>query len=161
MCSSDLLHGPNEIDIEKAPKWFVQLFNAFITPFNGVLFLVALVSLFTDVWLVNPQEREFKTMIMVSAMILMSSIIRFWQEFRSNAAAAKLKSLISTTATVLRKGDEQKEIDIKELVPGDIVLLSAGDMIPADCRIIQSKDLFISQSMLTGEAMPVENYRRY
>lgn len=150
------LNGPNEIDVEKAPKWFVQLFKAFLTPFNGVLFLVALVSFFTDVWLVSKQEREFKTMSMVLVMVLMSSLIRFWQEYRSNVAATKLKKMISTTATVLRKGDGIKEIDIKNLVPGDIVFLSAGDMIPADCRVIQSKDLFISQSMLSGEALPVE-----
>ena len=150
------LYGPNEIDIEKAPKWFVQLFKAFLTPFNGVLFLVAIVSFFTDVWLVSKQEREFKTMSMVLVMVLMSSLIRFWQEYRSNVAATKLKKMISTTATVLRKGDGTKEIDIKNLVPGDIVFLSAGDMIPADCRVIQSKDLFISQSMLSGEALPVE-----
>lgn len=149
-------HGPNEIDIEKAPKWYVQFFKAFVTPFNGVLFLVALVSFFTDIWLVTAHEREFKTMTMVLVMIFMSSLIRFWQEYRSNVAAAKLKGMISTTATVLRKGEERKEIEIKNLVPGDIVFLSAGDMIPADCRIIQSKDLFISQSMLTGESMPVE-----
>jgi len=119
------LYGPNEIDIEKAPKWFVQLFKAFLTPFNGVLFLVAMVSFFTDVWLVSKQEREFKTMSMVLVMVLMSSLIRFWQEYRSNVAATKLKKMISTTATVLRKGDGTKEIDIKNLVPGDIVFLSA------------------------------------
>ena len=149
-------YGPNEIEIEKAPKWFVQLFRAFLTPFNAVLFLVALVSFFSDIWLVSNQEREFKTVFMVTAMILMSSLIRFWQEYRSNIAATKLKRLISTTASVLRKGEGIKEIDMKKLVPGDIVSISAGDMIPADCRIIQSKDLFVSQSMLTGEAMPVE-----
>ena len=156
--AADLLdqYGPNEVDMEKAPKWFVQLFKAFLTPFNGVLFLVALVSFFTDVWLVNIQEREFKTMFIVLVMVLMSSVIRFWQEYKSNVAATKLKKMISTTATVLRKGGESKEIDIMNLVPGDIVFLSAGDMIPADCRVVQSKDLFISQSMLSGEALPVE-----
>jgi len=83
-------------------------------------------------------------------------MLRFIQEFRSNQAAEKLKSMVKTTATVLREGRDKQEIDIKELVPGDIIVLSAGDMIPADVRIMQSKDLFVSQAILTGEALPVE-----
>jgi Mg2+-importing ATPase len=148
--------GMNEIRHEKAPAWYRQLLYAFLTPFNGVLSSVALVSLITDVWLVTPEEREYKTVILVSAMILLSSLIRFWQEFRSNKAAEHLKGMIKTTAAVLRLGEAKKEINIEELVPGDIVFLSGGDMIPADCRIIQSKDLFVSQSILTGESLPVE-----
>ena len=94
--------------------------------------------------------------MLLSLMILLSSLIRFWQEYRSNRAAERLKSMIKTTALVLRQDQGKKEIDIKELVPGDIVFLSAGDMIPADCRILQSKDLFVSQSILSGESLPVE-----
>lgn len=152
-------YGKNEIDHEKTPAWYKQLLKSFITPFNGVLFSVAIVSMITDVWLVSPQEREYKTITLVSIMILLSSLIRFWQEFRSNKAAARLKSMIRTSVSVLRKEQGRVEINLKELVPGDIIFLSAGDMIPADCRIIHSKDLFISQSMLTGESLPVEkNY---
>jgi len=151
-----LEYGLNEIETDKAPSWFVQLFIAFITPFNGVLIAVALVAFFTDVWLLNPSDREYKTVTMVTVMILLSSMIRFWQEYRSNLAAMQLKNMISTTANVLRKGIGQVEIEIKKIVPGDIIYLSAGDMIPADGRILQSKDLFVSQSMLTGESMPVE-----
>jgi Mg2+-importing ATPase len=88
-------------------------------------------------------------------MVLISVMLRFVQEFRSNQAAEKLKSMVKTTATVIR-AEGKTEIDIKKLVPGDIIQLSAGDMIPADIRILQSKDLFVSQSMLTGEAIPVE-----
>ncbi len=109
-----------------------------------------------DVLFAKPGEEDYKTVIVVSIMVMLSSLLRFWQEFTSNRAAEKLKGMVKTTATVLRKESCKKEIDIIHLVPDDIVFLSAGDMIPADCRIIQSKDLFISQSMLTGESLPVE-----
>src|ERR1019366_8835380 len=148
--------GLNEVHHEKAPSWLSQLLHSFIFPFNAVLVVIATISYITDVLIANPGERDYKTIILLSIMILLSSLIRFWQEFRSNKAAETLKGMIKTTATVLRKDTGKAEIDIKELVPGDIIFISAGDMIPADCRIIQSKDLFISQSMLTGESLPVE-----
>jgi Mg2+-importing ATPase len=151
--------GLNEISHEKAPAWYVQLFQAFVNPFIAILIVIAIVSLITDVFLAAPGDRDYKTLIVVSIMVMLSSLLRFWQEYRSNQAAEKLKSMVRTTATVLRKGvlgPGRQEVDIKEIVPGDIIFLSAGDMIPADCRILQSKDLFISQAMLTGEAMPVE-----
>lgn len=152
--------GLNEIWHEKAPSWFKQLLHSFIFPFNAVLVTIAVVSYVTDVVFASPDDRDYKTIILLSIMILLSSLIRFWQEFRSNQAAETLKGMIKTTATALRQEGlrfaNKKEIDLKELVPGDIVFLSAGDMIPADCRVIQSKDLFISQSMLTGESLPVE-----
>jgi Mg2+-importing ATPase len=152
--------GLNQVHHEKAPAWYLQLLHAFINPFIGILFIIAIVSLITDVWLSKPGEADYKTVITVSIMIMVSSLLRFFQEYRSNRAAEQLKSMVKTTATVLRNDglrfSSKKEIDIKNLVPGDIILLSAGDMIPADCRIIKSKDLFISESMLTGEALPVE-----
>ncbi|HEV3414926.1 MAG TPA: magnesium-translocating P-type ATPase [Puia sp.] len=151
--------GLNEISHEKAPAWYVQLFQAFVNPFIAILIVIAIVSLITDVFLAAPGDRDYKTLIVVSIMVMLSSLLRFWQEYRSNQAAEKLKSMVRTTATVLRKGvlgPGRQEVDIKEIVPGEIIFLSAGDMIPADCRILQSKDLFISQAMLTGEAMPVE-----
>jgi Mg2+-importing ATPase len=148
--------GLNEIEHEKPPSWYKQLFHSFLTPFNGVLVTIAIVSLIIDVFLVETGSRDYKTVIVVIAMVLLSSLIRFWQEYSGNQAAEKLKSMVKTTATLLRKESGKKEIDIKEIVPGDIILLSAGDMIPADCRIIYSKDLFVSQSILTGEALPVE-----
>jgi Mg2+-importing ATPase len=151
--------GLNEVAHEKAPAWYIQLLQAFINPFIGILIVIAIVSLITDVFLAAPGDRDYKTLIVVSIMVMLSSLLRFWQEFRSNQAAEKLKSMVRTTATVLRRGvlgPGRQEVDIKEIVPGDIIFLSAGDMIPADCRIVQSKDLFVSQAMLTGEAMPVE-----
>lgn len=148
--------GLNEVHHEKAPSWLSQLLHSFIFPFNAVLVVIAIISYITDVLITNPVDRDYKTIILLSIMILLSSLIRFWQEFRSNKAADTLKGMIKTTVTVLRKEIGKEEIDIKELVPGDVIFLSAGDMIPADCRIIQSKDLFITQSMLTGESLPVE-----
>ncbi|HEY5371091.1 MAG TPA: magnesium-translocating P-type ATPase [Hanamia sp.] len=147
--------GLNEIAHEKAPAWYIQLFEAFLNPFIAVLIILASASFVIDVMMAAPSEKDYKTVIVVGIMVLLSSLLRFWQEYSSNRAAEQLKSMVKTTATAWRD-NAKKEINIINLVPGDIVLLSAGDMIPADCRIIQSKDLFISQAMLTGESLPVE-----
>ena len=148
--------GLNEVHHEKAPSWLKQLFEAFVNPFIGVLLIIAAVSFVLDVMMAPKGEEDYKTVITVGIMVMISSLLRFFQEFRSNQAAEKLKGMVKTTATVQRKDIGKLEIDIKELVPGDIIILSAGDMIPADCRVIQSKDLFVSQAMLTGESLPVE-----
>ncbi len=154
---NDRLHefGLNEVVHEKAPKWYVQLLQAFVNPFIAVLIVLAIISLITDVILPKPGDEDYTTVAVITTMVSLSVLLRFIQEFRSNKAAEKLKSLENTTATVTRE-QGKAEFDIKELVPGDIIQLSAGDMIPADVRILQSKDLFVSQSMLTGEAVPVE-----
>lgn len=148
--------GPNRIQREKTPAWYKQLLAAFLNPFIGILVLIAIVSYVIDVWLAAPGQKDYKTLIVVSAMVFISVLIRFVQEFRSNVAAEKLKNLVTTTATVIRKEKGSSEINFEEIVPGDIIHLSAGDMIPADSRVIQSKDLFVNQSILTGESMPVE-----
>jgi len=148
--------GLNEIQHEKAPAWYVQLFQAFLNPFIAVLIILASVSFVMDVLMATPGEQDYKTVIVVGVMVMLSSLLRFWQEYTSNRAAEELKSMVKTTATVIRQGKGKFEINIIDLVPGDIVFLSAGDMIPADCRIISSKDLFVSQAMLTGESLPLE-----
>ncbi|KQC00050.1 magnesium-translocating P-type ATPase [Pedobacter sp. Hv1] len=148
--------GFNEIAHEKAAAWYVQLFQAFLNPFIAVLIVLAAVSFIIDVLLASPEEQSYKTVIVVGVMVLLSSLLRFWQEYSSNRAAESLKSMVKTTATVIRNNKERTELNIIDLVPGDLVFLSAGDMIPADCRLVQSKDLFVSQSMLTGESLPVE-----
>ena len=151
--------GPNEVTHEKPPTWFVQLFYAFLTPFNGVLFAVSVVSLFSDVIFAAPDDRSFRTIIVLISMVLLSTLLRFWQEFRSNKAAEELKAMVSSTTAVLRAGmDRPQEIPISTLVPGDIVYLSAGDMVPADVRLLTAKDLFVSQAMLTGESIPLEKH---
>jgi P-type Mg2+ transporter len=152
-------YGLNEVTHEKPPTWYQQLFRAFLTPFNGVLFAVSVVSLFSDVIFAAPEDRSFKTIIVLSAMVLLSTLLRFWQEFRSNKAAERLKAMVSATTAVLRAGMERpQETPISTLVPGDIVYLSAGDMIPADVRLLTAKDLFVSQATLTGESIPVEKH---
>jgi Mg2+-importing ATPase len=152
-------YGRNEVAHEKPPTWYHDLFWAFITPFNGVLFTVSVVSLFTDVIFAAPEDRSFRTIIVLLAMVLLSTLLRFWQEFRSNQAAEELKAMVRSTTAVLRdRMQRPQELPISDLVPGDIVTLSAGDMVPADVRLLGAKDLFISQAMLTGESIPVEKY---
>ena len=152
-------YGANEISHEKPPAWYAQLFRSFLTPFNGVLFAVSVVSLFTDVILAAPEDRSYRTIVVLSAMVLLSTLLRFWQEFRSNAAAEELRAMVRSTTAVLRAGmAKPQEMLISTLVPGDIVQLSAGDMIPADVRVLAAKDLFVSQAMLTGESIPVEKH---
>ncbi|ASZ09632.1 magnesium-translocating P-type ATPase [Chitinophaga pendula] len=151
-----LKFGYNEVQHQKALRWYVQLLHAFLNPFIYILLSIAAVSFIIDVWLPPEKERDFKTVMVVSIMVVVSALLRFIQEYRSNKAAEKLKSMVKTTATVLRKFDRKIELPISELAPGDVVFLSAGDMVPADCRILRSKDLFVSESMLTGEALPVE-----
>ncbi|WP_306349772.1 magnesium-translocating P-type ATPase [Flavobacterium sp. '19STA2R22 D10 B1'] len=148
--------GYNEIQHEKAPTWYKQLFTAFVNPFIAVLIALVIISIIMDIVLADPGEKDYKTVIVVGIMIILSSFLRFWQEYSSNRAADELKNMVKTTATVLRRIRGKHEIDIKEIVPGDIIYLSAGDMIPADIRIIQSKDLFVSQAILTGESLPLE-----
>lgn len=149
-------YGLNDVRHDRPPTWYRQLLDAFINPFVGILVLIAVVSFIIDVWLAPPEEKEYKTVVVVSIMVLISSMLRFVQEFKSSRAAERLKSMVKTTATVHRQPTGRQEVEIGELVPGDVIFLSAGDMIPADCRILQSKDLFINQSVLTGEALPVE-----
>jgi Mg2+-importing ATPase len=85
-------YGPNEVTHEKPPTWYWQLFHAFLTPFNGVLFAVSFVSLFSDVIFAAPEDRTFRTIIVLITMVLLSTLLRFWQEFRSNKAAEELKA---------------------------------------------------------------------
>jgi len=152
-------YGPNEVTHEKPPTWYWQLFHAFLTPFNGVLFAVSVVSLFSDVIFAAPEDRSFRTIIVLITMVLLSTLLRFWQEFRSNKAAEDLKAMVTSTAAVLRAGmGRPQELPISGLVPGDIVYLSAGDMVPADVRLLSAKDLFVSQAMLTGESIPLEKH---
>lgn len=150
------VYGPNEVDYDKAPVWYVQLFQSFVNPFVLILLAIIVISYVIDVWFAAPGEKDWKTVIVVAVMIVISSLLSFIQEFRSNQAAEKLKQMVKTTAAVLRIGKEREEIDMTSIVPGDIVFLAAGDMIPADCRVLESIDLFIGESMLTGESLPVE-----
>lgn len=150
------IYGKNETATQKAPSWIKQFAHSFFNPFNYILACIAIISLFIDAILVPAGEKDFSTSIIISVMLLFSTVLRFIQEFRSNKAAEALKKMVKTSCLTKRKFNESKEIEITEIVPGDIIILSAGDMVPADCRILKSKDLFISESILTGEALPVE-----
>lgn len=150
------IYGKNEIATQKAPSWLKQFAHSFFNPFNYILACIAVISLFIDVILVPADEKDLSTSIIISLMLLFSTTLRFIQEFRSNKAAEALKRMVKTSCLTKRKFKESEEIDISEIVPGDMIILSAGDMVPADCRIMKSKDLFISESILTGEALPVE-----
>ncbi|MBD1227754.1 magnesium-translocating P-type ATPase [Xenorhabdus griffiniae] len=158
-------YGINEVAHEKTPHALMQLIAAFHNPFIYVLLLLATISFCTEYLLplLNGEETELTGAIIILIMVTLSGLLRFWQEYRTNKASEALKSMVNTTATVLRRPSEntksqKKEVPIKHLVPGDIVYLSAGDMIPADLYLTESRDLFISQAILTGEAIPVEKY---
>ncbi len=156
-------HGFNEVAHDKPPHALIQLLLAFKNPFVLVLLFLACVSGVTDVYLAPPGEAEWTGIMILVTMVIISSLLRFWQEYRSGKAAERLKSMVHNTATVLRRisgttSPIKQEVAMRELVAGDIVYLSAGDMIPADIRLIESRDLFISQAVLTGEALPVEKY---
>lgn len=148
-------YGRNEVHHEKNSSWVKQLADACINPFIGILIFIAIVSTIIDVWLPKVDDRDYSTVIMVCVMVTVSVAMKFIQEYRSSRAAERLKDMVETTATVERDG-EKSEIDIHDIVPGDIINLSAGDMIPADCCLISSKDLFVVQSALTGESLPIE-----
>ncbi len=152
-----LMYGRNEIAQERKDKWFVMFIKTFINPFIGILMFLAILSLIIDVLMVAPEEREWATVIIISSMVAISSILRFYQEWKSGKATEALKKMVNNTASVYRYGNKETiEVNITELVPGDVIRLSAGDMVPADVRIVASKDLFLSQSSLTGESDSVE-----
>ena len=163
--------GPNEVEHEKPLPWWLHLWHCYKNPFNLLLTVLAAVSYLTE---------DAKATVVISTMVFLSTIIRFILEGRSNRSAARLKAMVSNTATVLRRkpGDElidgaekildatlqmrrlslQVELPIRVLVPGDHIVLSAGDMIPADCRVMTAKDLFVAQAAMTGESLPIEKF---
>ena len=133
----------------KPKKWYNYLWKSFITPFNSILLGIALILSYTDVYLAA--DPNYANIIVILVLVAVSTFLDFFSEYRSNLAAEKLKQLVSATTTVIRNGKKVK-IPFKDLVLGDTVILSAGDMIPADLRIIESKDLYVGQSSLTGES---------
>ncbi|NMM37622.1 MAG: magnesium-translocating P-type ATPase [Glaciimonas sp.] len=162
--------GPNEVEHEKPLPWWLHFWYCYKNPFNLLLTVLAVVSYLT---------KDVKATIVIGTMVVLSTLIRFVQEGRSNRAAERLKDMVSNTATVIRRDlssevaqdaeryfnvqlhtrpPQKLEVPIKELVPGELIVLSAGDMIPADCRVLVAKDLFISQAAMTGESLPVEKF---
>jgi len=139
-------HGPNEVAPELRHTWLHRLYVAARNPLVILLTVLATVAFATN---------DYRSGTVMLLMVGLGLSLRFVQEARADTAAAKLKSMITVTATVLRAG-QAREIPLKELVPGDIVKLSAGDMVPADVRLLSAKDLFVTQATLTGESLPVE-----
>lgn len=150
------LYGKNEIVHEQRKQPLILLAKAFVNPFVGVLTALVGISFVMDVWMARPEEQDWTSIFIVSTMILVSTLLRFIQEWKAHRSSEALQQLVTNTCFVKRADSPAEEIGNDELVPGDLVLLSVGDMIPADLRIIESKDLFISQSSLTGESDSVE-----
>lgn len=148
-------YGANILTNGKKDSATKRLAEAFISPFTLVLLALAVISVFTDIVFASAGERSYATVGIISAMVIISGTLRYVQETRSCNVAEKLTGMLHTTACVER-GGAKREIPIEEIVVGDLIQLSAGDMIPADLRILTAKDLFISQSALTGESEPVE-----
>lgn len=153
-----LTYGKNEVVHEQKKNPFIVFIKTFINPFIGVLTGLAVISLVIDVLMAEPGEQEWTGVVIIAVMVVCSTILRFWQEWKANEATDSLMKMVKNTCLVKRAGSGEEELDITELVPGDIVFLAAGDMIPADLRIIESKDLFISQASLTGESEPIEKF---
>ena len=148
-------YGKNTIDVKNNNTIWHRLKEAFINPFNIVLILVALVTFVTDVIITKPSD--YSTFILIISTILVSATISFVEQAKSDKAAKKLQSMILNKIDVIR--DEVQTIeDVENIVPGDIVKLSSGDMMPGDVRFLETKDLFIDQASLTGESNPVEKF---
>jgi Mg2+-importing ATPase len=141
-------YGENQAVQEKHIGWFKRLILTFRNPLVVLLLVLAAISLATG---------DVRAATVMLLMVLLGVSLRYFQEMRADAAAAKLKAMISTTVTAVRDG-KPKEIPLKQVVPGDILHLAAGDLVPADVRLVSSKDLFVNQTALTGEALPVEKH---
>ena len=148
-------YGNNILDLKNNNTIWNRIKEVFINPFNLVLIFVAIVTFFTDV--VIPEKKDYLTFILISSTIIISAMISFFQQTNSDNAVKKLKKMISNKIEVIREG-KQTTIDVEEIVPGDIVKLSSGDMLPGDVKFIEIKDLFIDQASLTGESNPVEKF---
>ncbi|NMC33678.1 MAG: magnesium-translocating P-type ATPase [Veillonellaceae bacterium] len=139
-------YGPNEIAQEKKKSALVRMLDNVKNPLVVLLTVLAAVSFATG---------DMRATIVIMVMVVLGVVLRFYQEMRADDAAEKLKAMVGTKSTVVREGEEL-EVPLHDLVPGDVVRLSAGDMVPGDMRVLSAKDLFINQSALTGESIPVE-----
>src|SRR5450631_3071030 len=139
-------YGFNEVAREKHQSALIRLLSNVKNPLVILLAALGVVSFLTG---------DQRATVVIFVMVLLGVVLRFVQEMRADHAAEKLKAMVSNTATVVRDGQES-ELSLKILVPGDIVRLAAGDMVPADVRVLSAKDLFVNQAALTGEALPLE-----
>ena len=141
--------GLNEIKQVKPKKWYNYFWESLISPFNCILLGIVCILIYTDIYL--PETPSYANIIVIAILVTASTLLDFFEEYRSNKAAEELKEMVATTTTVIRDNKEI-QIPINQVTIGDIVVLSAGSMIPADLRLIEAKDLYVGQSSLTGES---------
>ena len=145
--------GPNDVQHERPLPAWLHLWRCYVSPFNLLLTALALLSFL---------GRDSKSTLVIASMVALSTLIRFVQEGRSHRAAEQLRALVTNTASVFRRAAEAaepaRELPLHNLVAGDVVALSAGDMVPADCRVLGARDLFVAQAAMTGESLPVEKF---
>ena len=146
-------YGKNELRQKKPKQWYNYFFESLFSTFNLILLGIVLVLFYTDVILTTPPN--YANIIVILILITASTLLEFFEVYRSNKAAEKLKNLVSAKSEVVRNGKETK-IPTSEVTVGDVILLNAGDLIPADLRIIEATDLFVNQSSLTGESDSVK-----
>ena len=153
--ANELIHnlGLNEIKQAKPKKWYHYFLESLFSPFNCILLGIVCILIYTDIYL--PETPSYANIIVIAILVTASTLLDFFEEYRSNKAAEELKQMVATTTTVIRDGKEV-QIPINHVTLGDIVVLSAGSMIPADLRIIEAKDLYVGQSSLTGESDSVK-----
>ncbi len=148
-------YGENRIDTGNENTIYKQIREAIINPFNIVLIVVAVITLFTDIIL--PAKKDYATFILITSTILISSAISLFQSVKSDSAAKKLRKMITNKLDVYRD-EVLQQVEAENILPGDIIKFSSGDMIPADVRFFETKDLFVDQAALTGESNPVEKF---
>ena len=155
--ANELIHnlGLNEIKQAKPKKWYHYFLESLFSPFNCILLGIVCILIYTDIYL--PETPSYANIIVIAILVTASTLLDFVEEYRSNKAAEELKQMVATNTTVIRDGKEI-QVPINHVTLGDIIVLSAGSMIPADLRIIEAKDLYVGQSSLTGESDSVEKY---
>ncbi|MFA5693264.1 MAG: magnesium-translocating P-type ATPase, partial [Acholeplasmataceae bacterium] len=151
------LYGENIISTKKRTNVFTRIFKALIDPFNMILIILAIVSLFLDVIFAETGEKDPSAIIIIMVMVLVSVFLKVFQETKSEIAVSALTNLINVS-TAIKRDNITKEMPLEEVVAGDIIMLAAGDLIPSDARIIYAKDLFLSEASLTGESHPIEKH---
>ena len=145
--------GYNEIKQAKPKRWYHYFLQSLFSPFNCILLGIVVILIYTDIYL--PPTPSYANIIVIAILVTASTLLDFFEEYRSNKAAEELKEMVATTTTVIRDNKEI-QVPMKEITLGDIIVLSAGSMIPADLRIIEAKDLYVGQSSLTGESDSVK-----
>lgn len=146
-------YGKNEMKQKKQKKWYNYLLDSLLSPFNIILMGITIILIYTDIILTSPPS--YANIIVILVLVLASTLLEFFEVYNSNKAAEKLKDLVATTCIVIRNETKIK-IPLNEITIGDVILLSAGDIIPADVRVLEAKDLYITQSSLTGESDSVK-----